>query len=197
MNRFVGNVNPRPSLRLIVVTVAIALAGLSGTASAVNPHRPIVTSITPDFGPIAGGTTVTFEGSNFKPPMTATFGGVAATGCTTPAGPAGDQTFTCVTPAASVLGLVTVTIKNHQPGNSGTLVIPNGFLYTCDTCTVSPISALFEGMSPAGTVEPNGIVEPGEASVAFSPAWFNARASPLRATPSPAISQTRFSRAAR
>jgi len=174
MNGFMGNVKPGRSLRLIAAIVAIVIAGLSGTASAVNPHRPIITSMTPNFGPIAGGTTVTVEGSNFKPPMTATFAGVAATGCTTPAGPAGDQTFTCVTPASSVLGLVPVTIKNHQPGNSGTLVVPSGFLYTCDTCTVSPISALFEGMSPAGTVEPNGIVEPGEASVAFSPAWFNA-----------------------
>ena len=126
MNGIMGNVKPGRSLRLIAATVAIVIAGLSGTASAVNPHRPIITSMTPNYGPIAGGTTVTIEGSNFKPPMTATFAGVAATGCTTPTGPAGDQTFTCVTPASSVLGLVPVTIKNRQPGNSGTLVVPNG-----------------------------------------------------------------------
>ena len=175
MNRFSGKSNPAPSLRLIAATVAIAgIAAFSGVASAVNPHRPIIASITPDFGSISGGTTVTFEGSNFKPPMTATFRGVAATGCTIPTGPANDQTFTCVTPASTVLGLVTVTVKNMANGNSGTLVIPNGFLYACNTCSVSPVSALFEGMSPAGTTEPNGILEPGETSVAFSPAWFNA-----------------------
>src|SRR5947209_653002 len=110
MNGIMGNVKPGRSLRLIAATVAIVIAGISGTASAVNPHRPIITSMTPNFGPSAGGTTVTVEGSNFKPPMTATFAGVAATGCTTPTGPAGDQTFTCVTPASSVLGLVPVTI---------------------------------------------------------------------------------------
>ena len=174
MNRLIGNSNPWPSLRLIAATMAIVIAGFSGVASAVNPHRPIITSITPDFGPVAGGTTVTFEGSNFKPPMTVTLQGVDATGCTTPAGPPSDQTFTCVTPASTVLGLVTVTVKNNANGNSGTLVIPSAFLYTCNTCTVSPVSALFEGMSPAGTTEPNGIIEPGETSVAFSPTWFNA-----------------------
>ncbi len=169
-----GNVKAGSSLRLVAVIVVIVIGGLSGTASAVNPHRPIVTSISPNSGPIAGGTTVTIEGSNFKPPMTATFAGVAATGCTAPSGPAVDQLFTCVTPASTVLGLVTMTVKNHAAGNSGTLVIPSGFLYTCDACTVSPISAVFEGMSPAGTVEPNGILEPGEASTIFSPSWFNA-----------------------
>jgi hypothetical protein len=173
MKRF-ANPNRTPRVRFIANTIAIAFLGVSSVASAVNPHRPVITNITPDFGPVTGGTVVMFEGSNFKPPMTTTFGGVPGTGCTTPAGPPSAQTFTCITPASTVLGRVQLTVKNNANGNSGTLVIPNGFLYTCAACTVSPVSALFEGMSPAGSTEPNGIVEPGETMVAFSPVWFNA-----------------------
>jgi len=80
----------------------------------------------------------------------------------------------CDTPSSSTLGLVTVTVKNKAPGNSGTLIINDGFTYTCDGCEVSPVSALYEGVAPAGNTEPNGILEPGETSKSFTPTWLNA-----------------------
>lgn len=175
MNHSISQDNPhKPSLRLIAAAVAVLLASFSGVASAVNPHRPRSVVLSPTFGPIAGGTTVTFTGTNLRTPITVSFGGNAATGCDFSgiSGTAGS--FTCNTPASSVLGLVTVIVKNKAKGNSGTLIIPNGFTYTCDSCTVSPVSALFEGIAPSGTTEPNGILEPGETTSLFSPTWFNA-----------------------
>jgi len=154
-----------------------ALLAFQGTALAVNPHRPVITNISPNFGPIAGGTTVTFTGTNLRTPITVSFGGNAATGCDFSGITGTAGTFTCNTPASTIFGLVTVIVKNHANGNSGTLVIANAFTYTCDSCTVSPVSALFESTTPAGqTTEPNGIVEPGESNVAFSPTWINASA---------------------
>jgi hypothetical protein len=60
MNRSLAKPSRSPSLWLITATIAIVVAGLSGVASAVNPHRPIITNIAPDFGSISG-TVVTFE----------------------------------------------------------------------------------------------------------------------------------------
>jgi hypothetical protein len=173
MRKVIGQIHSTRTLA-VLLAATIALLALPGTALAVNPHRPIISNINPNFGPISGGTTVTFTGTNLRTPITVTFGGNLATGCdfTGITGTAG--TFTCVTPSSTVFGLVTVTVKNKANGNSGSLVIPNAFTYTCDSCTVSPVSALFEGVAPGGTTEPNGILEPEEGAVAFSPTWFNA-----------------------
>jgi hypothetical protein len=154
----------------MVLVAAVAALGLPGMALAVNPHRPIITNISPNFGTVAGGTSVTFTGTNLQPPMTVTFGNNLATGCTTPSG----GTFSCTTPAATAEGLVTVTVKNKKPGNSGTITIPNAFTYICSACTVSPVSIKFEGVTPGGTTEPNGILEPNEGAQLFTPTWLNA-----------------------
>ncbi len=163
-------------LRRLAPMAAFALLLGSGTALAVNPHRPVISDLSPNFGPIEGGTTVTFTGTNLRTPITVAFGGHAAAGCDFTGISGTSGTFTCDTPASTVFGVVTVSVKNHANGNSGTLLIPNGFTYTCDSCTVSPVSALFEGITPAGTTEPNGILEPGEGDQSFSPTWFNASA---------------------
>jgi IPT/TIG domain-containing protein/S-layer family protein len=173
MRSLSSTLNRRTSAQLVAVLVAVTVLAFSAVASAVSPHRPRSVVLDPTFGTVNGGTTVTFTGTNFQPPMTVRFGSNLATGCTTPSA----GSFTCVTPSSSVLGLVTVTVKNHKKGNSGTLIIPNGFTYTCDGCTVSPVSALFEGVAPAGNTEPNGIIEPGETTKSFTPTWLNTSAS--------------------
>ena len=152
---------------------AFALLVGSGTALAVNPHRPVISNQTPTFGPITGGTTVTFTGTNLRTPITVSFGGSLATNCDFTGITGTTGSFHCDTPSSSVLGQVTVTVKNHAHGNSGSLIIPNGFTYTCDSCSVSPVSALYEGIVPTGATEPNGILEPGESAQAFSPTWLN------------------------
>jgi len=161
-------------LHRLAPMAALALLLGSGTAFAVNPHRPVISNISPSFGPIEGGTTVTFTGTNLRTPITVSFGGHAGTGCDFSGISGTSGTFTCDTPASTVLGAVQVLVKNHSKGNSGTLVIPNGFTYTCDSCSVSPVSALIEGIVPKQTTtEPNGILEPGESSASFSPTWLN------------------------
>ena len=57
--------------------------------------RPTVSGVTPDHGPLAGGTPVTITGTNFQVGCTVTFGGVAATDVVV----ADPQTITCTTPA--------------------------------------------------------------------------------------------------
>ena len=171
--------NHSPTRLPVLLAAAAALLLLPGLAHAVNPHRPIISNISPNFGPVAGGTTVTFTGTNLRTPITVNFGANAGTGCDFSGITGTSGTFTCDTPASTVEGPVTVTVKNHANGNSGTLVIPNGFTYTCDGCTVSPVGFLIEGILPTGTAEPNGILEPNEGAQAFAPTWLNASASTI------------------
>jgi hypothetical protein len=161
--------------RLKALSVAAAaIFAFQGIALAVNPHRPVISNITPAFGPIEGGTTVTFTGTNLRTPITVSFAGHAGTSCDFSGITGTSGTFTCDTPVSTALGQVTVIVKNHSKGNSGSLVIPNGFTYTCDSCSVSPVSALIEGIAPTQTTtEPNGILEPGESAQSFSPTWLN------------------------
>ena len=72
---------------------------------------PVVTSITPDLGPITGGTAVTIVGSNFKAdsdgnPPTVTIGGVPATSVVL----VDSQTLTCVTGAVGAALLADVLV---------------------------------------------------------------------------------------
>ena len=85
-----------------------------------------VTSVSPNTGPAAGGTTVTITGTNFLPGATVTFGGTAATGVTF----VSQTQLTAVTPAHAA-GAVNVVVTN-SPTDTATLT--GGFTY------VSPIS---------------------------------------------------------
>jgi IPT/TIG domain/Fibronectin type III domain/Abnormal spindle-like microcephaly-assoc'd, ASPM-SPD-2-Hydin len=106
------------------VTVTVTNPGsLSG--SLANGYTyvavPTVTSVTPNNGPIEGGTAVTIGGTNFAAGATVTFGTASATNVVVVNG----TTITATTPAGSV-GAVTVTITN--PGSlSGSLA--NGYTY--------------------------------------------------------------------
>jgi hypothetical protein len=77
--------------------------------------------ITPQVGPISGGTPVTLKGYNFLPGATVSFGGIAATGVTV----VNDTTITCTTPPHAA-GAVDVILTN-PPGVAVTL--PGGFTY--------------------------------------------------------------------
>ena len=82
---------------------------------------PTVSSVSPNNGPVAGGTAVTITGTNFATGTTVTFGGTAATNVMVVSA----TQITATTPAGST-GAVTVTVTN--PGvPSGSLA--NGFTY--------------------------------------------------------------------
>ena len=88
--------------------VGATLAKARGTATIVDDDAsipPTITSISPDTGPAAGGTTVTITGTNLTGATGAnavTFGGVAATGYTVDSA----TQITAVTPAVSPMRLL-------------------------------------------------------------------------------------------
>jgi YVTN family beta-propeller protein len=76
---------------------------------------PVVTGISPASGPLAGGTTVTITGSNFTGATAVSFGGTPATSFTV----SSDTSITAVSPAASNVGTVDVTVTTPN-GTSAT-----------------------------------------------------------------------------
>ncbi len=98
-------------------------------ASAVLDTFPHITGTNPTSGPLAGGTTVTFTGSNFQQGATVSVGGVAATNVQVP--DAGR--ITAVTPAhasgAADIEIVTGGIRFFFPG---------GYTYSAQAAPASP-----------------------------------------------------------
>ena len=90
---------------------------------------PTVSSVSPNNGPMAGGTAVTITGTNFAAGATVTFGGTAATNVVV----VSSTTITATTPAGTA-GAVTVTVTVN--GQSGSLA--NGFTYNAPVTIVSP-----------------------------------------------------------
>ena len=88
---------------------------------------PVIDSVTPSFGPTAGGTTITILGSALEGATGVTVRGVAATSVTV----VNDTTVTAVTPPGSV-GAANVQVIT--PG--GTATLSGGFTYAPSWCTV-------------------------------------------------------------
>jgi len=109
----------------VVVTNTNGLSGtLTGgyTYMAPEPEPPTVTSVSPNTGTTAGGTSVTITGTNFALGAAVIFGGTAAINVTVTS----TTTIIASTPAHAV-GAVNVVITNPN-GQSGSLT--NGFTYT-------------------------------------------------------------------
>lgn len=83
---------------------------------------PTITSISPNSGSYAGGTSVTITGSNYQTGATVTLGGTAATGVTV----ASSTSITATTPAHAV-GAVNVVVTNPD---SQSATLTNGYTYT-------------------------------------------------------------------
>ena len=114
--------------------------GQSGNLASAFTFVPVptISSVSPNNGPIVGGTSVTITGSNFASGAGVTFGGVAATGVTV----VNSTTITATTPAESA-GAVTVTVTNSG-GLSGSL--QGGFVYGSPAVSsVSPNSGSTTG----------------------------------------------------
>jgi hypothetical protein len=110
-----------------------SIANHMSSAVAYSPGL-VITSLTPNSGPIAGGTTVTIIGSNIAPGAQVTFGGVAATVTAVTS-----SSLTIVTPAHAT-GAVDVTVTNPDATTS---TLSSGFTYTAAanfTLSLSPSS---------------------------------------------------------
>jgi hypothetical protein len=104
---------------------------------------PTVSSVSPNSGPIAGGTGVTLTGTNFAAGATVTFGGTAATNVVV----VGSTSITATT-SAHAAGAVTVTVT--ASGQSGSL--SNGFTYN------APVTASFAQVAAATPQAPTQVV---------------------------------------
>jgi hypothetical protein len=101
------------------------------TYTASNP-APTVGSITPNSGPVAGGTAVTITGSGFLTGATVSLGGTAATNMNV----VGSTSITATT-AAHAAGAVIVTVTNSD-AQSGSLT--NGYTYRNQAPSVTSIT---------------------------------------------------------
>ena len=97
--------------------------------------QPTVSSVTPNHGPIAGGTAVTIAGTNFAAGATVTFGSASATNVVV----VNSTTITATSPAGSA-GSVTVTVTAN--GQSGSLA--SAFAYI----TQATVSSILPNIGP-------------------------------------------------
>ncbi len=104
--------------------VDVVLTTVGGSATLADGFTyvaaPTLTAVSPDTGPVAGGTTVTLTGTGLTGTTDVTFDGVPATDVVV----VDDSTVTVTTPAHAV-GVVDVTLAT--PGGAATA--PGGFMY--------------------------------------------------------------------
>jgi hypothetical protein len=109
----------------------------------VGPFFASVTAMTPNAGPIAGGTTVTITGTGFSNSLTSVkFGTTSATSFTV----VNDTTVTAVSPAHAA-GTVDVTVTTAS-GTSATSALDH---FTFGACTSVTVSATPPSPSTSGT----------------------------------------------
>lgn len=113
--------------------------GLQSQITAINgllTGAAVISSITPNTGPVAGGTVVTINGSNLTGSTGVTFGGTAGTAFSV----VNDGEITVTTPAKAA-GAVNVVVAN--PSGNGTLT--NGFTYGVSILQVAPAAGSIAG----------------------------------------------------
>jgi hypothetical protein len=98
----------------------VGVVGTSGVASAtkpVKPKVPSIRSISPEHGPVAGGTTVKITGKNFGGVISVDFGGIPSTVVTA----VSQNQVLAVTPPGTGAGTVDTTVTTGSgPSASGT-----------------------------------------------------------------------------
>lgn len=121
--------------------------GQSGTrASAftyVTTPTPTVTSVSPNFSPLAGGVVVTITGTNFQPGAVASFGGTNSPSTVYVSA----NQVQAVAPARATAGTVSVRVTNTD-GKYGTL--SNAFTYGNPTPTIASLAPT-SGTTAGGT----------------------------------------------
>jgi hypothetical protein len=106
----------------VVVTNTDAQSGSLNNGYTYSNAAPTVTSITPNTGSAAGGTSVTITGTGFLAGATVSLGGTAATGVNV----AGSTSITATT-SAHAGGAVNVVVTNTDAQNG---LLTNGYTYT-------------------------------------------------------------------
>ncbi len=129
----------RSTVALGVVSALLATATVLVAASPASAAGPVVTSISPVSGPIAGGTTVTITGTGFAAGATVDFGASAATSVNY----VDATTITAVSPAVASPATVDVTVT--VSGVQSTPVVADQFTYVPTVTQISPNSGPIAG----------------------------------------------------
>ncbi len=121
------------------MNVADDVSAAAATASIDYSNTPTITSIAPNNGSAAGGTSITITGTAFLSGVTVTVGGST---CTSPA-LTGSTQIVCTTPAGSV-GAADVVVTNTlaaQPTGTRTVTSTGGYTYNAlPTISVNSVS---------------------------------------------------------
>jgi hypothetical protein len=102
-------------------------SGASGVFSYSNGQRPTVTFVTPNTGPVIGGTSVTVLGSNFMQGSLVQFSATNMNTINCPTTFVSATTLTCVTPPGAY-GSFSVNVLNPD-GGTMTTPVANAFAY--------------------------------------------------------------------
>jgi IPT/TIG domain-containing protein/lectin family protein/putative Ig domain-containing protein len=128
------------------VDVIVQANGQSSSSSAdftYSALTPAISSVSPNSGPTAGGTTVTISGSNFLAGALVLFGTVPAPGVAVASG----GQIRVITPAG-IAGAVSVTVEN--PGNLASR-LANAFLYISSSAGPAVVTGITPSSGPVGT----------------------------------------------
>ena len=133
-----------------VVDITVTTPGGTTAISAADKFTyvapvPVVLSLTPASGPMAGGTTVTLSGLGFTGATKVLFGAVAGTKVTV----ASDTALTVVSPASKTAGPVDVTVTTA--GGTSPVWQGDAFTYQTPAPTVTSLSPS-SGPAAGGTV---------------------------------------------
>lgn len=132
----------------VTVTNTAGSATLTGgfTYSAI---APTLSNISPNIGPVAGGTTITLTGTGFTPSTTVQIAGIAATGITVNSA----TSLTAVVPAYVSGSLSANVVVNNGVSNA---VLSGGFTYQAAAPTISTITPNSGSMVGGTSVTVNG-----------------------------------------
>ncbi len=136
-NTQIQAMSPAESAGTVAITVTNSSAQSSALPSSFTyTSAPSVSSISPNSGPVTGGSTVTILGSGFQSGAAVTFGAIAATSVTIVSSTQ-IQAVTPVSPAGTVS--ITVTNSNSQ---SGTLASAFTYFHTVSLAWADSSSGL-------------------------------------------------------
>ena len=117
-----------------------------GSAFTYGSLTPILTAVSPNYGPLAGGTTISIGGSNFTPTSVVQIGGIDCTTSTF----ISSTNMTCVTPSGASYGAKTVQVINADGVVSSAFV--SGFTYGVGAISVATVSPIYGPVAGGTTI---------------------------------------------
>jgi hypothetical protein len=136
---------------IVVAAAAFIVTRCGGSPSGPGDQAPSVVSITPNEGPLIGGTAVHVTGTNFAPAAVLTIGGVPATDVVV-------ESLTSIAAKTGPAPAGTADVSVAVGGRKGTL--PGGFRYLAVSGSAPVIGSIVARGSRPG--QPAGFADTGE-----------------------------------